>query len=94
MHDFLDQEGIAGENGSKLRKALDEFDTYIVANPSLIPNPTVNYTSPNPTGSLTFTPATNSFGTATLTVVVKDNGGTANACPRCSQDRRQQCARS
>ena len=38
LHDFLDQEGIAGQNGPKLRKALDEFDTYIVANQSLIPN--------------------------------------------------------
>jgi hypothetical protein len=28
LHDFLDQEGIAGENGPKLRKALEEFDTY------------------------------------------------------------------
>ena len=27
---------------------------------------------------LTYTPATNAFGTATITVVLKDNGGTAN----------------
>ncbi len=47
-------------------------------NPSLVPNPMVNYTNPSMTGSLTFTPATNSFGTATITVVVQDNGGTAN----------------
>lgn len=52
--------------------------TATSSNPSLIPNPTVNYTSPNSMGSLTFTPATNSFGPATITVVVKDNGGTAN----------------
>jgi hypothetical protein len=32
---LLDQEGVAGENGPKLRKALDEFDTYIVANQPL-----------------------------------------------------------
>ena len=38
LHDFLDRDGIAGENGPKLRKALDEFDTYIVANQPLIPN--------------------------------------------------------
>ena len=47
-------------------------------NPSVIPNPTVNYTSPDLTGTLTFTPAANAFGTATITVVVQDNGGTAN----------------
>ena len=38
LHAFLDQEGIAGENGPKLTKALDEFDTYIVLNQPLIPN--------------------------------------------------------
>lgn len=52
--------------------------TATSSNPSLVPNPTVNYTSPNSTGSLMFTPATNSSGSATITVVVKDNGGTAN----------------
>ncbi len=30
------------------------------------------------TGTLTYTPATNASGTATITVVLKDNGGTAN----------------
>ena len=35
---YLDHEEIEGENGRKLRKALDEFDTYITANRSLIPN--------------------------------------------------------
>jgi hypothetical protein len=40
----------------------------------LIPNPTVTYTSANPTGSLTFTPVTDQFGTATITVTVEDGG--------------------
>ncbi len=44
---------------------------------SLIPNPTVSYTSPNTTGSLSFTPVTNQFGSATITVTVND-GGTSN----------------
>jgi hypothetical protein len=44
---------------------------------NLIRNPTVSYTSPNPTGSLTITPVTNANGTATITVTVKD-GGTSN----------------
>ncbi len=47
-------------------------------NTALIPNPTVTYTSPNSTGTLKFTPAANTFGTATITVTVMDNGGTAN----------------
>src|SRR5213075_923012 len=37
---------------------------------SVIPNPTVNYTSPNATGTLTFTPVLNAFGTGTVTVIV------------------------
>src|SRR5206468_1580449 len=47
-------------------------------NTALIPNPTVNYTSANATGSLNYTPVANAFGTATITVTVQDNGGTAN----------------
>ncbi len=41
-------------------------------------NPSVTYTSPNSTGSLSFTPVPNVFGTATITVKVTDNGGTLN----------------
>lgn len=52
--------------------------TAVSDNPSLIPNPTVNYTSPNATGSLVFTPVANQNGTATITVTVQDNGGTVN----------------
>ena len=46
--------------------------TATSSNPALIPNPTVNYTSPNSTGTLTFSPAVNGFGTATITVTVND----------------------
>jgi hypothetical protein len=52
--------------------------TAVSSNTGLIPNPTVNYTSANTSGTLTFAPAANAFGTATVTVVVHDNGGTAN----------------
>ena len=38
LHGILDHGGIAGESGQKLRKALDEFDTYVVVNEALIPN--------------------------------------------------------
>jgi hypothetical protein len=43
-------------------------------NPSLIPNPGVTYTSANDTGSLSFTPLTDQFGSATITVTVTDGG--------------------
>jgi hypothetical protein len=38
IHCFLDNEELTGENSRKPRKALDEVDTYIVANEALIPN--------------------------------------------------------
>ncbi|MBI5772515.1 MAG: tandem-95 repeat protein [Verrucomicrobia bacterium] len=53
--------------------------TATSSNPSLIPSPlTVNYTSPNSTGNITFTPVANASGSALITVTSSDNGGTAN----------------
>ena len=52
--------------------------TATSANPGLIPNPSVTYTSPNATGTLTFTPVANASGSALISVVVQDNGGTNN----------------
>jgi hypothetical protein len=56
--------------------------TAVSSNPSLIPNPTVNYTSPNATGTLTFAPATNVSGKAIVTVIVNDSGATNNVIER------------
>jgi len=52
------------------------------SNPSLIPNPTVNYVSPNSTGSLSFTPAANANGSATITVTVNDGQSANNTATR------------
>jgi subtilisin-like proprotein convertase family protein len=52
--------------------------TATSSNPAVIPDPTVNYTNPNATGSLTYTPIANQSGTAVITVKVKDTGGTVN----------------
>jgi hypothetical protein len=52
--------------------------TATSSNPGLIPNPSVNYTSPNATGSLAYSPIANQSGSAVITVTVTDNGGTAN----------------
>ena len=48
-------------------------------NTALIPNPTVTYTSPGTTGTLDYHVLPNQSGTATITVTVVDNGGTANS---------------
>jgi Bacterial Ig domain len=47
-------------------------------NTTLIPTPTVTYTSPNQTGSVSFRPAANQIGVATLTVTVEDGGPDLN----------------
>jgi hypothetical protein len=60
----------------------DETQTVTItatsSNPALLPNPQVNYTSPNSTGTLTYTPVPGAKGSATITVTLKDDGGTAN----------------
>jgi hypothetical protein len=42
------------------------------SNPALIPNPVITYSSPNSTGTLSFTPAPNAFGAVTITATVSD----------------------
>src|SRR4029077_983145 len=51
--------------------------TATSASPSVVPNPTVNYNSPNATGTLRFTPVANASGPAVITVTVND-GQSAN----------------
>ncbi len=48
------------------------------SNTAVIPDPVVTYTSPEATGTLSFTPVTDAFGDAIITVNVADDGGTAN----------------
>ena len=61
--------------------SADENQTLTVSaissDSSLIPNPTVNYTSANTTGTLTFAPKPAANGTAIITVTVND-GQTRN----------------
>ncbi|MFM1769085.1 MAG: hypothetical protein RJA22_1614 [Verrucomicrobiota bacterium] len=49
--------------------------TALSDNPGLIPHPAVNFTSPGPGGTLSFTPVANAFGTARITVTVSEPGG-------------------
>ncbi len=50
--------------------------TATSGNTGVIPNPTITYTSPNTTGTLTYTPVANSISAVTITVKVTDSGGT------------------
>jgi hypothetical protein len=50
--------------------------TATSSNTRLIPNPEVIYTSPNQTGRIVLRPTVGVTGTATITVRVRDNGGT------------------
>jgi hypothetical protein len=56
--------------------------TATSSNPALIPNPTVSYSSPSSSGTLAFTPAANSSGTATITVTVNDGQSANNLISR------------
>ena len=66
--------------------ATNEVQTLTVTatstNPGLIPTPTVNYTSPNTTGSISFTPVPFGFGTASITVTVNDGQASNNIVSR------------
>lgn len=56
--------------------------TATSSNTAIIPNPTVNYTSPNETGSITFTPLPNANGNVTITVIVNDGQASNNTVTR------------
>ncbi len=56
--------------------------TATSSNTALISHPTVSYTSPNTTGSLSYTPVANANGTATITVTVNDQQASNNTFSR------------
>ena len=56
--------------------------TSVSSNPGLIPHPTVNYASPNSSGTLRLAPVVNAFGTATITVTANDGAASNNTVMR------------
>ncbi len=52
------------------------------SNPALIPSPAVNYTNPNTTGTLSFTPVAYASGTAIITVTVNNGQSQSNLVTR------------
>lgn len=65
-------------NYNGITAGFNETQTLVVtstsSNPSLIATPSVTYTSDDQTGSLSFTPLSDQFGSATITVTVEDGG--------------------
>jgi hypothetical protein len=66
--------------------ATNESQTLTItassSNTGLIPTPTVSYTSPNTSGSLSFTPVAYASGVSTITVTVNDGGASNNITSR------------
>jgi hypothetical protein len=79
---ILEDAGLQIVNLTGISAGTDESQSLSItatsSDPDLIPSPTVTYGSPNATGSLSYTPVANKSGSATITVTVQDNGGTAN----------------
>ena len=67
-----------GENETSPSPQFPLTVTATSSNTALIPNPTVSYTSPDTTGSLSYTPVADQNGSVVITVTVIDAGGTAN----------------
>jgi hypothetical protein len=67
--------GLNKENQALTIKAVS-------SNIGLIPHPTVNYLSPNTTGSLIFTPVANKTGTATIMVTINNGAPNNNVMTR------------
>jgi hypothetical protein len=68
---------LSGISSGATNEAQTLTVTAVSGNTIVVGNPTVTYTSPNATGSLSFTPKPNASGTAAITVTVND-GGTIN----------------
>ena len=66
--------GITAGAGESQTLSIQAFSSDITK----LPNPSVSYTSPNTTGSLSFTPVPDASGLVNILVVVSDSGGTAN----------------
>jgi hypothetical protein len=73
---IVDLTGITAGPGNEAAQTL--IITAVSSDPSVIPNPSIQYTQGSAFGTLKFTPVANASGTVTITVTVTDNAGTAN----------------
>lgn len=59
--------------------AVQNLSIYAISsNPFILPDPIINYVPNNSIGTLQLTSISNSVGLATIDIIIKDNGGTAN----------------
>jgi hypothetical protein len=73
---------LTGINSGAANESQNLTVTATSSNPALIPNPTVNYISPNGNGTLSLSPAPDGSGIANITVSVDDGGGSNNIVSR------------
>jgi hypothetical protein len=74
--------GLSGITSGSVSESQALTVTATSSNPSVIPHPTVNYTNPNSTGTVSFTPVPNAYGSAVVTVTVNDNQAVNNLFSR------------
>lgn len=75
----INMTGISTGSGSEVQTLVI---TATSSNTGLIPHPTVTYTSPNPTGTLSYTPVAGVAGTAIITVTINDGASNNNILVR------------
>jgi hypothetical protein len=73
---------LSGITAGPANEAQPLIVTATSSNPSLIPNALVSYATPASTGTLTFAPARDASGSATITVTVNDGGAQNNTFSR------------
>jgi hypothetical protein len=75
---LLDEDGQLGFTLTGISAGLGETQplrvTATSSNPSVVPNPTITYSSPDDSAELSVTPISNAFGSVVVTVVVEDGG--------------------
>jgi uncharacterized protein YjdB len=73
---------LTGITGGPTNESQAVTITATSSAPSVVPHPTVNYTSPGSQGTLTLTPAPGAVGTATIVVTVNDGGSENSTATR------------
>ena len=66
---------VTGLSTGSINEEQTLFVTATSSDPSIIPDPTIDYVSPEAAGTLSYTPVPDASGTATITVMVNDGGG-------------------